>query len=101
MVTVAGKFVRTPDNNDRQASTMYQKPHTLLCQSVSDALRQYLKDLNGEEPVNLHSMVISEAEKPLLELVMEQARSNQSRAAKMLGINRNTLRKKLNFYNLE
>ncbi len=72
-----------------------------LCQSVRACLKSYFTDLNGEEPVNLHSMVISEVERPLLELVMEQAQSNQSRAAKMLGINRNTLRKKLRSYGLD
>lgn len=80
---------------------MSQKTHIPLCQSVRGSLKRYFRDLNGEEPVNLHGMVMSEVEKPLLELVMERAESNQTRAAKMLGINRNTLRKKLRFYNLE
>lgn len=80
---------------------MNPKTHIPLCQSVRGSLKRYFKDLNGEEPVNLHGMVMSEVEKPLLELVMERAESNQTRAAKMLGINRNTLRKKLRFYNLE
>lgn len=80
---------------------MNQKTHIPLCQSVRGSLKRYFKDLNGEEPVNLHCMVMAEVEKPLLELVMERAESNQTRAARMLGINRNTLRKKLKFYNLE
>jgi Fis family transcriptional regulator len=78
-----------------------QKAPVPLCQSVRGSLKRYFRDLNGEEPVNLHGMVMSEVEKPLLELVMERAQSNQTRAARMLGINRNTLRKKLKFYNLE
>lgn len=80
---------------------MSPKSHLPLCQSVRGSLKRYFKDLNGEEPVNLHCMVMCEVEKPLLELVMERAESNQTRAARMLGINRNTLRKKLKFYNLE
>jgi len=72
-----------------------------LCQSVRGSLKRYFKDLNGEEPANLHGMVMAEVEKPLLEAVMERAESNQTRAARMLGINRNTLRKKLKQYNLE
>lgn len=80
---------------------MNQKTHIPLCQSVRGSLKRYFKDLNGEEPVNLHCMVMSEVERPLLELVMERAQSNQTRAARMLGINRNTLRKKLKLYNLE
>lgn len=80
---------------------MKSKTHIPLCQSVRGSLKRYFKDLNGEEPVNLHDMVMAEVEKPLLELVMERAESNQTRAAKMLGINRNTLRKKLKYYNLD
>ena len=46
-------------------------------------------------------MVIAEVEKPLLEAVMKRAGGNQLRAARMLGINRNTLRKKLSLYGLK
>ena len=43
----------------------------------------------------MYDMIISIAEKPLLEVVMQHADGNQSRAAEWLGINRNTLRRKL------
>ena len=72
-----------------------------LCQCVQRSLKHYFKDLNGEDPSNLYSMVIEEIEKPLLKVVMEQAESNQTRAAQLLGINRNTLRKKLKYYGLD
>jgi Fis family transcriptional regulator len=55
----------------------------------------YFKDLRGTEPDNLHEMLVSVVEKPLLEIVMRQAQGNQSKAALWLGLNRNTLRKKL------
>ena len=51
--------------------------------------------LRGTEPDNLHDMLVGVVEKPLLEIVMRQADGNQSRAALWLGLNRNTLRKKL------
>lgn len=72
-----------------------------LCQCVQRSLKRYFKDLNGEDPAGLYSMVIEEIEKPLLKVVMEQAESNQTRAAQLLGINRNTLRKKLKYYGLD
>jgi Fis family transcriptional regulator len=62
---------------------------------VRETLDQYFKDLRGAEPHSLHDMVIRTVEKPLLEVVMQQADGNQSKAAEWLGINRNTLRRKL------
>ena len=78
-----------------------QKTKDPLCQCVRRSLRRYFKDMNGEEPSNLYHMVITEIEKPLLEVVMEKSDSNQTRASKVLGINRNTLRKKLQQYGLD
>ena len=68
---------------------------------VESALRCYFKDLNGHRPAGLYQMVMGEVEKPLLETVMHYARGNQSLAAEMLGINRNTLRKKLKLHGID
>ena len=62
---------------------------------VRASLQAYFRDLDGTEPADLHDMLIKAVEKPLLEVVMEQSGRNQSRAAQWLGLNRNTLRKKL------
>ena len=59
------------------------------------SLDGYFKDLRGTEPSGMHDMMVRVVEKPLLEVVMQQAAQNQSRAAEWLGLNRNTLRKKL------
>ena len=68
-------------------------------QAIDDCMRasveQYLKDLRGTEPASLHEIFLAAAEKPLLEVVMRHAEGNQSKAADWLGINRNTLRRKL------
>lgn len=71
-----------------------------LSECVRHSIEQYFKDLNGETPTNLHNFFINEVEKPFLDVVMTQVNGNQTRAAEMLGINRNTLRKKLKTYNL-
>ncbi len=76
------------------------KKNDSLADCVVDAMQQYFDDLNGEQPQKLHSLFISEVEKPFLKVVLEKVDGNQSRAAEMLGINRNTLRKKLQAYNL-
>ncbi|MDA8363143.1 MAG: DNA-binding transcriptional regulator Fis [Gammaproteobacteria bacterium] len=72
-----------------------------LAACVRNALERYFNDLDGEKPGSLYALVISEIERPLLEAVMHHAQSNQCKAARMLGINRNTLRKKLKLYGLE
>ena len=62
---------------------------------VRKVLTQYFKDLDGEQAANIYDMVMNCVEKPVLQLVMNKAGNNQSRAADILGINRNTLRKKM------
>ena len=69
--------------------------HEKLEECVRSNLQLYLDDLQGQEPSNMYDMLLRVVEKPMLELVMEQTRNNQSRAAQWLGLNRNTLRKKL------
>ena len=68
---------------------------TSIEDGVRAALEQYLRDLKGVEPQGLHDMLIRAVERPLLEVVMTHTDGNQSRAAEWLGINRNTLRRKL------
>ena len=62
---------------------------------VSRALASYFQHLDGEHPVAVYNMVIRSVERPMLEVVLRQAGGNQTLAAEILGINRNTLRKKL------
>ena len=66
-----------------------------LDECVRDSLEAYLRDLDGLEPNGMHEMLVRAVEKPLLEVVMLAAANNQSKAAQWLGLNRNTLRKKL------
>ena len=69
-------------------------------ESVRSTLEQYFKDLRGTEPAGVHEMILSAVEKPMLEVVMKHASGNQSKAAEWLGINRNTLRRKLQDHKL-
>ena len=73
-----------------------------LSACVKGSLERYFHDLNGERPAgDLYDLVIQEVERPLLEIVMKHVKSNQCRAAELLGINRNTLRKKLKLHGLD
>ena len=69
------------------------KKHIEEC--VRESLETYFKDLRGTEPAAMYEMILGVVEKPLLDVVMKHAEGNQSRAADWLGINRNTLRRKL------
>ncbi len=69
--------------------------HTPLNQVVTKTLENYFAALEGEIPTNVHKMVIGQVEKPLVEFILKQTEYNQSKAAVMLGMNRNTLRKKI------
>ena len=71
-----------------------------LQDKIETLLDKYFKDLDGENPNDVYDMVLHSVEKPLLIYILNYAQGNQTRAAKILGLNRNTLRKKLKFYNL-
>ena len=72
-----------------------------LCEHVRDSLQEYFAELNGHEPSELYDFVLSEVEQPLFAVVMKHTGGNQTQAARMLGISRATLRKKLRRYGLD
>ncbi|MDA8789152.1 DNA-binding transcriptional regulator Fis [bacterium] len=67
---------------------------------VSEAMKRYFEDLDGQDTKELYDIVMAEVEPPLLEAAMKYTRQNQSKTAALLGLNRGTLRKKLKQYNL-
>ena len=66
-----------------------------ITECIETQLQSYLNDLKGTPPTDIYQMVLAVVEKPMLELVMQHAKQNQSLAAQYLGINRNTFHKKL------
>ena len=71
-----------------------------MARFVRKAIDGYFKDLDGEKARGVYDMVINSVEKPLLESVLHKLRGNQSHAAQVLGINRNTLKKKIDNYKI-
>ena len=69
-------------------------------QCILRSLAEYFDNLDGAKPHALHEMVLQAVERPLLKFAIERTNGNQSAAADLLGINRNTLRKKLTEYRL-
>ena len=72
-----------------------------LADCVKKSLDEYFKHLDGQPPHAIYDMVLGCIEKPLLEYILHKVGGNQSKAAEMLGLNRNTLRKKMAQYHLE
>jgi Fis family transcriptional regulator, factor for inversion stimulation protein len=66
-----------------------------LSDCVKRSLERYFKDMDGEKPTSIYEMVLKNIEKPMIETVLGKAAGNQSLAAQMLGVTRNTLRKKM------
>ncbi|MBS1214709.1 MAG: DNA-binding protein Fis [Proteobacteria bacterium] len=73
----------------------------VLSEHVRLVMKDYFSRLDGHQVSELHAMVISEVERPLIQTVLEHCGYNQSKAAQMLGLSRSTLRKKITQYGLE
>ena len=67
---------------------------------VKRAIKRYYRNLDGESPIELYKLTLSQIEPPLLEVVLKKCKGNQSEASKVLGLNRGTFRKKLEKYGL-
>lgn len=87
----------SPNCDGITATNEARKP---LHYHVQQAVEQYFVELEGENTTNLYQTILQEVERPLLEVVLKQAQGNQSKTAKILGLNRGTLRKKLQQYDL-
>jgi len=72
--------------------------------SLTDLIARRISEMiesNGREPRDLYQKLVGELEKPLIEIALERAGGNQVHAARILGLNRNTLRKKIQDLGLE
>lgn len=83
-----------------QHSQSSQQPVT-LSMHIEMVVRQYLKNVGEDVPSDLYEIMLHQLEKPLLKVVLEHTRGNQSKTAEILGLNRGTLRKKLKIHNLD
>ena len=79
---------------------MVQKDNELAA-CVRKAVHDYFSHLDGEKPGTVYDMVLTCVEKPLIETVLYHTEGNQTRASELLGINRNTLRKKIQIYKIK
>ena len=78
-----------------------KKVYTFLEKWLDKSIKQYVGEMNGEKNGHLHELIIRGIEKPLVEIVLKETNGNQTQAANILGINRNTLRAKITEYEIE
>jgi Fis family transcriptional regulator, factor for inversion stimulation protein len=78
-----------------------KKVHTFLEKWLDKSIKQYVGAMNEENNGHLHELIMGGIEKPLVEIVLKETNGNQTQAANILGINRNTLRKKIAEYEIK
>ena len=72
-----------------------------ISECIRKSLDKYFRDLDGAKPNPIYDMVLHAVEKPMLHVVLREAGGNQTVAAEILGINRNTLRKKMQLHKIK
>ncbi len=72
-----------------------------ITECVRKNLEKYFRDLDGAKPNPVYDMVLHAVEKPMIEIVLREALGNQTAASEILGINRNTLRKKMQLHKIK
>lgn len=83
---------------DTQTSATNVKQEHGLQELVYSLVTRFLADSKSKKIDDLYDLILSEVEPPLLQAVMEKKRGNQLQAARLLGLSRGTIRKKLQRY---
>ena len=78
-----------------------KKVHTFLEKWLDKSIKQYVGAMDENNNGHLHELIMGGIEKPLVEIVLKETNGNQTQAANILGINRNTLRKKIAEYEIK
>ena len=78
-----------------------KKIHTFFEKWLDKSIRQYVIVMDQKNNGHLHGLIMGSIEKPLVEIVLKETNGNQTQAANILGINRNTIRKKITEYGIK
>ena len=87
--------------NPHEIQRNKKKVHTFLEKWLDKSIKQYVGAMDENNNVHLHELIMGGIEKPLVEIVLKETNGNQTQAANILGINRNTLRKKISEYEIK
>ena len=92
---------QTNEMKSREVQSNEKKVHTFLEKWLDKSIKQYVGAMDEKNNGHLHELIIGGIEKPLVEIVLKETNGNQTQAANILGINRNTLRKKISEYEIK
>ena len=84
----------------KESKKVLETKNQSLNEDVKKALKQYFKSLDSQEPRDVYDLVMREVETPLFSFILQHTNNNQSKAAKIIGINRGTFRTKLKKYGI-
>ena len=87
--------------NYREIQNNKKKVLTFLEKWLDKSIKQYVGVMDEKNNGHLHELIMGGIEKPLVEIVLKETNGNQTQAANILGINRNTLRKKISEYEIK
>ena len=87
--------------NSPKMQNTQEKVYTFLEKWLDISIKQYVREMDGDNKGHLHELIIRGIEKPLVEIVLKETNGNQTQAANILGINRNTLRAKIMEYEIK
>jgi|TARA_B100001142_G_scaffold311552_1_gene346085 Fis family transcriptional regulator len=87
--------------NPPDMSKTQKQVTTFLEKWLDKSIRQYVGEMDEKNNGHLHQLIMGGIEKPLVEIVLKETGGNQTQAANILGINRNTLRKKIAEYKIK
>ena len=94
-------FISRSQMNSLEMQSNEKKIHTFLEKWLDKSIKQYVGAMDENNNGHLHELIIGGIEKPLVEIVLKETNGNQTQAANILGINRNTLRKKIAEYEIK
>ena len=78
-----------------------EKVYSFLEKWLDKSIKQYVGAMDLQNNGHLHELIMGGIEKPLVEIVLKETGGNQTQAANILGVNRNTLRKKIAEYKIK
>lgn len=86
---------KTKDKDKGSRPKKHQEKEALLVELLEQRISEFAKRIRSGDGKDLYSTLIMEIERPLIRIILKETRGNQAKAAQILGMNRNTLRKKI------